>query len=169
MVRVAFEPYLEFRKIIRGGDNAFSAVGQLLAYKKQIVKKINVPSDMVTNDIFTYFCCLSMGWKYKFVSSAIVFFQPPRKLKDLLKQNTRFHAGYNRMFKYFSKELVINEFKISRFTYLRVLLKQFIKHPILSGSYYLINVYSHYLAFKMGANLTAKWPVALTTKKLRVN
>lgn len=73
MCSVAFEPYQDFRQSVRGGNNAFSAVGQILAYRKELLKNITVPSDMVTNDIFTYFCCLSLGWKYKYVKSAVVF------------------------------------------------------------------------------------------------
>ncbi|OGD93454.1 hypothetical protein A2697_00565 [Candidatus Curtissbacteria bacterium RIFCSPHIGHO2_01_FULL_41_44] len=169
VVRVAFEPYQEFRSSVRGGNNAFSAIGQLLAYRKSLVKKIIVPEDMITNDIFTYFYCLQLGWEYRYVKSAIVLFQSPQRLRDLLRQNTRFHAGYNRMFNYFPAELVKEEFKIPKLIYIYSLFKQFVKHPIFSGTYYLINIYCLIKASRMGDKLTARWPIALTTKKLRFN
>jgi len=168
VVRVAFEPYQEFRSTVKGGNNAFSAIGQILAYRKELVKKIAVPLDMVTNDIFTYFFCLSLGWEYRYVKSAVVLFQSPRRLKDILRQNTRFHAGYNRMLQYFSRYLVKKEMRIPKSIYIKTLLKQFIKHPILSGTYYLINIYCLIRASRIGDKLTAKWPVALTTKNLRI-
>lgn len=166
VVRVAFKPYQEFRSSIRGGNNAFSAIGQILAYRKELIKKIIIPKDMVTNDIFTYFYCLTLGWKYRYIKSAVVNFQSPRKLKDMLKQNTRFHAGYSRMFNYFSEELIKNEVSIPKSIYIGALLKEFVKHPILAGTFYLINIYCKIKAYKMGDTLTAKWPIAYTTKKL---
>ncbi len=168
MTRCAFEPYQDFRSIVRGGNNAFSAIGQILAYRKELIKQMTIPKDMVTNDIFTYFYCLTLGWKYRYVKSAIVFFKSPKKLKDVSKQNTRFHAGYNRMSEYFSKDLVESEMKIPKFIYIRALFKALVKHPILSISYYAINTYCRFNAFRVGKKLNAKWPIAMTTKNLRL-
>ncbi len=167
MCRVAFEPYQDFRKTIRGGNNAFSSVGQLLAYRNELVKQINVPLDMVTNDIYTFFCCHSLGWKYRYVSTAIVLFQPPQRLKDMIKQNTRFRVGHNRMFDYFSKDLIEYEMSIPRLDFIKAVSKQFIKHSILSITYYCINKYAEIKASQMKYKLNAQWPIAFTTKRLR--
>lgn len=166
VVANAFEPYQVFRSTIRGGDNAFSAIGQLLVYRKELVKQITVPYDMVTNDIYTYFCCLTLGFKYKYAKNAIVYFRSPQRLNEVLKQNTRFQTGYIRMFDYFSKEMVEGEMSIPLQTRLLALSAQLIKHPILSSTFYLIKIYSKYQATKKGRGLNAKWPIALTTKKL---
>lgn len=112
VVKVAFEPYQKFRSKVRGGNNAFSAIGQILAYRKELLKKITVPENMVTNDIFTYFCCLKHGFKYKFVKSAKVYFRSAQTISDLVKQNTRFQVGYRRMYQLFNPKLVDRELAI---------------------------------------------------------
>src|SRR3990167_8492648 len=166
VVSNAFEPYQKFRSDIRGGNNAFSAVGQILAYKKALLKSIKIPQDMVTNDLYTYFCCLSDNWQYRYVKSAIVYFQPPKILRDMSRQNTRFYSGYLRMFNYFDKDLVNSEMSIPKFVKYRALFKQFLSHPILSLVYVGVNICCEIYASFFGNKLNAKWPIAITTKKL---
>lgn len=162
---VAFEPYQAFRSTVRGGDNALSAVGQILAYRRELLRTIHIPSDMVTNDLFTYFCCLSTHWNYKYVASGIVYFQSPKALRDIIKQNTRFKTGHNRMYTYFPKQMVDYEMSIPRLAYVRAIVGQLLKHPIYSILYYTINLCSKIRANRIGATLTAAWPIATTTKR----
>ncbi len=166
VVRNAFEPYQRFRSQVRGGNNAFSAVGQILAYKKELVKSIRIPKNMVTNDLFTYFCCLSLHWEYRYVSSAVVYFQSPKRFRDMFRQNTRFHTGYLRMFDYFNKNLVDYEMSIPQEIKYKALSQQFFLHPILSSVYISVNIYCKINASFFGDKLNAKWPIAITTKKL---
>lgn len=165
--RVAFEPYQEFRSEVRGGDNAFSSVGQILAFKKELVKKITMPKDMVTNDIYTYFCCLSFGYKYKFVKTASVFYRAPQNLKDLIKQNTRFPIGLKRMYTLFDPKLVEQELTIPRWQLYKKLIAQFFKHPLYASVYYLINTYCRLKSAFSNVTMNAKWTMALSTKKLQ--
>ena len=58
-INLTFEVYSKLRSEVRGGNNKFSVDGRLLAYRKELVKKIKVPKDMIANDLFTYFCCLT--------------------------------------------------------------------------------------------------------------
>lgn len=167
VAKVAFEPYQEFRSEVRGGDNAFSAVGQILSYRKELVKKIFIPEDMVTNDIYTYFCCLSRGFGYKFVKTAKVYYRAPRKLSDLIKQNTRFQVGYHRMFDLFDSQLVAREFSIPKKELYLKLGKQFLKYPIHSLIYYLLNILCRLSSVFINSRLNAKWPIAISTKALR--
>jgi len=165
-VRVACDPYQDFRAEVRGGNNVFSAVGQILAYRKEFLKSITVPTDMITNDLYTYFCCLTHGWKYRYVKSAVVFFQSPKRLRDLLRQNTRFHSGHIRMFEYFKSELVKKETSIPRYARYKSLLKQFIKYPVHASVYFIVNIYAKINAINSGRKLNAKWQIAITTKNL---
>lgn len=164
--KVAFEPYQQFRSEVRGGNNAFSSVGQILAFKRELVKKITVPQDMITNDIYTYFCCLSLGYKYKFVKSAKVLFRSPQNLRDLIKQNTRFQIGCKRMFDLFEPQLVEWELSVPRWLLYKKLLGQFFKHPLHAGAYYLVNSYCRVKTSFMSMQMDARWPIAQSTKKL---
>jgi len=164
--KVAFEPYQQFRSEVRGGNNAFSSVGQLLAFKKELVKKITVPKDMVTNDIYTYFCCLTLRYKYKFVRNAKVLFRSPQNLKDLIKQNTRFPVGLKQMYLIFDPELVEQELTIPRRQLYKKLIAQFMKHPLYAFVYFSINNYCRIKTAFSDIKMDAKWPIAQSTKKL---
>lgn len=165
-INVTVRAYLEFRKRVRGGNNVFSADGRLLAFKKKFVKRIYVPPNMIANDMYAYYSCLSLGYKYKYVDSAVVKFRSPQTLRDHIKQNTRFRASPIRMKKYFSGRLIDRENNVPAFIFFSETLKQFIKHPILAFYIYVINKYCCIKAKIVENKLTAKWPMAHTTKKL---
>lgn len=163
-VNCTFNAYDSLRKTLNGGNNSLSADGRLLAYKRELAKKITVPSDMIANDVYTFFCCLMNGYKYRYVESAIVSFRSPQTLKDQIKQNTRFLAAPIRMAKYFPKELVDKEGYIPFWMLFKNIFIQFIKHPILCGYIFIINLYCRVKASSAEKKLTALWPMAYSTK-----
>ena len=164
-VNCTFEAYTSLRGELRGGDNIFSADGRLLAYKKELVKKIFVPTDMIANDAYTYFCCITMGYKYKYVSSAVVLFRSPQNLKDQIRQNTRFLSAHIRMERYFPQEVVKREWYIPKKIILINMARQFFRHPILSAYIFTVNKYCSFISVKKERELNAKWDMAYTTKK----
>lgn len=163
-VNCTFNVYDGLRKTLNGGNNSLSADGRLLAFKKELVKKIVVPSDMIANDYYTYFCCLTLGYEYRYVESAVVFFRSPQTLKDHIKQNTRFLAAHIRMTRYFSKDLVYKESYIPFHVLFSKMAVEFLKHPILSSFIFITNFYTRLKAKSVESKLTAKWPMAYTTK-----
>ncbi|MBI2621975.1 MAG: glycosyltransferase [Candidatus Levybacteria bacterium] len=164
--RVAFEPYKYFRSEVRGGDNIFSAVGQMLAFRKEAVKKIKMPEDMLTNDIYTYFCCLTLGYKYKYAESARVVFRAPQNLSDIIKQNVRNQIGYKRMYELFDPRLVAKEFEIPKAERRKRLVAQIIKYPLHATVFYFVNNYCILITLFTKVKIDAKWPMAESTKKL---
>ena len=165
-VNSTFEIYAKFRKSIRGGDNVFSADGRLLAYKKELVKKIVIPNDMIANDAFTYYCCLTFGYKYKYIESAIVFYRSPQTLMDHVRQNTRFRAAPLRLSRYFGKEIIKRETYVPPKILFFEEAKQFFKHPLITGYIFIVNMYCRARAFRIESKLDAKWALAKTSKKL---
>lgn len=164
-INCTFNAYASLRGSLRGGDNIFSVDGRLLAYGKELVKKIVVPADMIANDAYTYFCCLTLGYKYKYVDSAVVLFRSPQNLKDQIKQNTRFLSAHIRMKRYFPREVVNKEWHIPKKIILTNMAKQFFRHPILSAYIFAVNKYCSFISAKKEKELTAKWDMAYTTKK----
>lgn len=164
-INCTFKAYASLRGSLRGGDNIFSVDGRLLAYRKELVKKIVVPSDMIANDAYTYFCCIALGYKYKYVDSAVVLFRSPQNLKDQIKQNTRFLSAHIRMKKYFPQEVVNREWYIPKKIILINMAKQFFRHPILSAYIFTVNRYCSFISAKKEKMMTAKWDMAYTTKK----
>lgn len=167
-VNCSFEPYQKLRWQVRGGDNIFSVDGRILAYKKELLKKIYVPEDMIANDAFTYYCCLTQNYKYRFVKTAVVVFRSPQTLRDQIRQNTRFESAEARMERYFPKTLVKKESKAPKWLLFANIGVQFLKHPVLSLTVLVINQYCRFKARLDERKLTAKWSIAVTTKRLSV-
>ena len=165
-VNCTFAAYEPFRSLVRGGDNVFSADGRLLAFRREFIKQVYVPEDMIANDAFAYFSCLDKGFAYRYVKTAVVLFRSPQTFAEQVKQNTRFEAAPARMNKYFPAELVKREYHIPFNIFLKNALKQIVRHPILCGYIFLINAYCRFRAFFMEKRLTAKWQMAHTTKHL---
>src|SRR5258706_1249624 len=163
-VNCTFDAYVDLRQSVRGGNNVFSVDGRILAYKKDLVKKINVPEDMIANDAYTYFCCLTNGYNYKFVKSAVVLFRSPTTFKDQVRQNTRFLAAEARMSKHFPKKLVKSESYIPRILFIKNTVTQFIRHPIICTYIFVVNRYCQIQAYIKESTLNAKWDMAYSTK-----
>ncbi len=164
-INLSFESYSKFRSEVRGGNNKFSVDGRILAYKKELVKKISVPADMIANDLYTYLCCLTEGYKYKFVKNAVVYFRSPTNLKDHLRQNTRFESAAIRMRKHFKAELVNKETYIPRKILLKHLAFSFLKKPHMALFILFLNQYCRLLALKREKKLNSVWDIAVSTKR----
>ncbi len=167
-VNYTFDTYAPLRRILRDGNNIFSADGRMLAYKKEFLKNIQIPITMIGNDIYTYFCCLALGYKYVHVPSAIVNFRSPQSIKDQIRQNTRFLSARERMLDYFDKKLVIREFYIPRGLLFRLRIKEFVKHPFSCMVIFMINTYCRFRAGLVGSQMTALWKMAVSTKLLAI-
>ncbi len=160
------EAYLDFRAKVKGGNNVMAADGRILAYRRELTKKIHVPEDMICNDTYTYFVCLEKGYKFKHVPSAIVWFRSPQTLRDHIRQMSRFKASPVRMSKYFPKELVEKERAIPRGLFVKNLVVQFIKDPIACSYIFAVNQYCAWKARKNESKMTAKWEMAESSKVL---
>jgi len=168
-VNCTVNSFLPLRKTLRGGNNIFSVDGRILAYKKELVKKMHIPEDMIANDAFTYFLCLTKGYEYRFVENAVVNFRSPQNLADHIKQNTRFKAARLRMYKYFPDTLVRHEQNIPKGILLKNQLTQYLKHPILCIYIFFVNKYCKYKAYKNEENMDALWKMAWSSKLLVKN
>lgn len=163
-VSLTRETYLPLKKTLRGGNNKFSVNGRVLAYRKELVKKIKVPEQIIGNDAFTYFSCLSFGYSYRYVETAVVRFRSPRTLKDQIKQNTRFVAVPAKLESYFPKDLIRREYQIPLLIRAYYMVKQFIKHPLLATYIFIINRYCDVRAKMMMDKINGKWEIASSTK-----
>lgn len=166
-VNFTFEAYDPLRHTLRGGNNIFSVDGRILAYRKELVKKITVPESMIANDAYTYFACLTLGLKYRYIKSAVVYFRSPQNLHDQIRQNTRFVSSPARMAEHFAKELVSKEYFIPKSLLWKNMAKQFSKNPLLCFYIFTVNRYCRLKSLIVKKNLSAKWDMAYSTKKFR--
>lgn len=165
-VNITTEAYIPLRWLLRGGNNIFSADGRLLAYRKELVKKITIPVDMIANDMFTYFSCLTLGWSYIFVREAVVHYRSPTTIWDHIRQNTRFAAAGIRMRKYFPLNMVQKEYSAPGFQLKKQMLRIFFKHPLMGMYIFILNKFCVLNAIMQESKLTGAWPIAHTTKRL---
>lgn len=157
-----FDAYANMRKY----NDSLSVTGCLLGYKKEFAKKITIPANMIGNDVYTYFLCITSGFKYKYVPAAISYFKIPETLEDHIKQNTRFEAVPSRMSEYFGSEIIKREEYIPIPILLKSFGLQFIKHPIHCSYIFVVNFYCKIRAELLGSRLTGKWTMVSSTKKL---
>jgi len=158
--------YIPLRTKLKNGNNAFSSDGRMLSYRKEFIQSVHIPVNMIANDAYTYYCCLKKGYSYIHAQGATVYYRSPQTLSDQIKQNTRFKASPIRLEKYFSKKLLKKEMHIPKRAILNLFIKEYIKHPILCTSIFLINLYCSFKAKRVEDSLNGKWAMAFSTKKL---
>lgn len=165
-VNSTFQMYAKLRKNIRGGNNVFSADGRLLAYRKKLYKQITVPVDMIANDAYTYFVCITNKFEYRYVPSARVKFRSPQDIRDQVRQNTRFVSAVIRMGRIFDKNVVAYEYHIPLFMRYMYMAQEFVHNPAGCTYIYAVNIYCKVRALMIEKKLNAKWAMAISTKKI---
>lgn len=153
-------------KSLRNGQNPFIVHGCIMALRKELVEKIEIPQDVVANDIFVYYFCLNVGYRCTYVPSAQVYFRLPQTFQDKVRQNLRSAAAGPVIAKYFPASLVARESQIPLLLNLRSKFHQLLKDPIGCTFIYLINKYSGLRVRILGYRASVIWPVAASTKEL---
>ncbi len=148
--------YKELASEINRGNNIFTANGPLLAYRRNFIKKIKMPEDMIASDRYMYLICVQKGLQYKFVKDALVYFELPLTLKDHIKQNIRFKKSKRLLYKYLPENFLSREFYIPKGLFLRTAILNLINNPLSFLYIFLINRYcklNSYLKDKNTSNI----------------
>ena len=153
------------RHEFKGGHNVLGCTGRLMAIRKDLLKKLFVPHEMVLNDVYIYFDCLANGYEFRHVYDGHVYHQLPATVSDYISQYKRFIIGYHRMRKIFG-QLYERETSILAKRMSELKLKEFLKSPIHCLFIGLINFVYKYLALLEDKKTDGKWKMAITTKKL---
>ena len=163
-VNATFQAYSPFRTILKNGNNAFGCDGRILALSKVFANAVAVPENMIANDAFLYFSCITKGFAFRHVREAQVWFTSPRNIKDQIRQNKRFIASHYRLERIFGS-IVPAEYRVPKFLLYKLQLKEFIKAPFSSLSVFLINLYCKIRAKRDERKMNAKWLMAHSTKE----
>lgn len=162
-VNTSFAVYAPFRNILKNGNNAYGCDGRILALSRNFAKSTCIPKDMIANDAYMYFACITKGFTFNHVNKAIVWFRSPANLSDQIRQNKRFIAARYRLTKLFGT-IVDQEYSLPRSVFYKLLLIQFIKHPVYSSVIFIINSYCRFKARAEEKSMNALWPIAFSTK-----
>jgi glycosyltransferase involved in cell wall biosynthesis len=159
-----FIVFYESRIKIKNGNNVFGCTGGCLAIRKDLAKKIIFPK-IKNDDVYLYFSCISKGFIFRYVDSAIAFYKLPANLNDYLKQIFRSNpeSVYINFTKYFG-DLVHTEYKRKASFYLFAVLKSLLKRPLPTISIIVINIAARPF-FRLNSNkATTTWEIAYSTK-----
>jgi len=155
-VNCTFEAYAPIKEKWQGGHNIFSVHGCISAFRKELLGKMRIPTGIMGNDLFTYLRCRELGYDYKYVRSAIVYFRLPQTLPDHINQNTRQHEIRQRIKKYFSEKLIEQEFGLPFRIYAANMISQVREHPWLSIYIFIVNRYCWLRSYFFGKKFTDK-------------
>lgn len=122
------EMWLTVRKNYKKGKSIHNSLGCILAIRKQIYKKITFPN-FVTDDDFTFFTTLNMGYKFAFAKKAVVSYMLPTNFSDFFSQDTRVISAKKEIRKHFG-EWVDSHYSIPKLLKLKVLLEAMWKKPL---------------------------------------
>lgn len=151
---------------LRPKYDALSATGRIMALSKKFAKEITMPAETISNDGFTYFSCLTHGYKYQYVPEAVVYFRSPQTLYDHVNQNTRFDATPAFMKRYFPAELVEREYWIDPQDIQPLMLKAMLSDPIHALAIFFINRYCLLMAKIKLSSINSLWEVVYSSKKV---
>lgn len=160
-----FSVFYKSRKYINSGNNVFGATGSILAIRKELAKKIEMPK-IVNEDAFIYLTCISKGFKFRYVDNAVIYYKLPKKVSDYTRQVMRSHPGAAiiELRKYFG-DLVEQEFHRPKKFYLKAIFHSFIENPLGILLIILINLYCKLFIPYVIRNYRLEWFTASTTKK----
>jgi len=98
------------------------------AAKRQFLKKLQIPDDVVASDHYIYLKAVELKYKFKFAKKGVVYFKLPSNLADYLSQTTRFLESKNDLTSHFNQK-TLNVYKIPRRTKIVAYLKSLATNP----------------------------------------
>lgn len=151
-------------KAIRSGRNVYTCHGRIRAFSKRFYKNLNIPHSSI-EDSFSYFSCITRGYRYIFVKGADVYYKLPSSFMDHQRQSTRFYQSKKLLEEFFSQEILSREYKIPITIVFKKSMQQLATHPLLPT--YSAVVLLMKIKSVAGARMaTDTWVVAESSKNL---
>ncbi|EKD64426.1 MAG: glycosyl transferase family protein [uncultured bacterium] len=152
-----------FYKQFNFGNTAYSAHG-FLAYSKAFAQTLTIPSGVLNDDAYSYFMCMSKGYKHYFAKNAVVMYRSPSSIKDHIHQSIRHLAGGDQLCEYFGKEVVDMGFYVPKEINLRLLIYQSVKNPLGYAFVKLLNFYCKLRSKALYRKLDIRWATIKSSK-----
>ena len=158
--------YLEHKNIFDFGKTAYSAHA-FLAYSKKFARGLSIPHNVLNPDAFSYFACITNGYKQHYENRAVALYSSPQNLKDHINQSIRHLAGGVQLYDYFGKKSVDAGFTVPSKIMIKIMLYQLRKNPLGYIFLKILNLYCGYKSRKGSKNLDIKW-TTITSSKMSV-
>lgn len=117
------------KRTINEGNNIYGVDKRILALSKSFIEKVKIPKDIDNDDTFIYMKCRDEKMEFVHQEQAIVWFRLPQNIRDHLKYLKKKSEDIYILRKKFSKDLITQEFEISRDMKIKLFFYQFINNP----------------------------------------
>ncbi|MDD2807151.1 MAG: glycosyltransferase [Patescibacteria group bacterium] len=146
-------------------NNVYLCHGRARAFSKSMYKNLSWPNDF-PEDAYSFFYCLTNGFKFVYSNDAKILFRSPANLADHLKQSLRYINGSKKMKLIFDPTTVELQSKIPLKNLLGSIIYYLIKFPIQTIAYLFIALYSRLIYFLNQQQNHTSYEPAKSSKKI---
>jgi glycosyltransferase involved in cell wall biosynthesis len=150
------------------GNNFYNCHGPIRAFSKRLYGGMSFVSGM-GDDLYSYLYCIGNGYKFTYLNDVEAVYQLPRNFKDHLKQSVRFFRAKDALVKDIDESKISVHINVPVLRYVRIGLKNFLKHPVLIPCYVGVTALS-FAASRISSNRQHKddlWPVVQSSKAVK--
>lgn len=144
--------------------NIYLCNGNQRAFSKRLYQEIKWPED-IPEDAYSYLYAISHGFTFRYTNEAIILFHPPSNFQDHLRQHRRFISGKIALKKYFTKELLDEEYFIPRSLLFKMIIEYAHKRP-LSIPLYLFIMFIMKFTKTSNSSDQSKYEIAKSSKRI---
>jgi glycosyltransferase involved in cell wall biosynthesis len=151
---------------LNNGNNVYTCHGTARALSKKLYAQLRF-TDSEGEDAYSYFYCITKGFKYRYVTSTAISYRVADNFKDYRKQNLRFHKSKELLSRIFGKEVVKEAYHLPNSLVFQESFNKVAGHPILAFVYLL-----SYMASSIGYRTNStppSWDTASSSKIVRKN
>ncbi|EKD64428.1 MAG: glycosyl transferase family protein [uncultured bacterium] len=156
------------RKYIKNGNSKYSSDGKIMVLSRELVKKINFPTElneMGNADTFIYLSCIDSGFKFRFLENAVVFCRMPQNIKDLSRWQIRNNSNRFILRKRF-KTLVDKEYAKPPLLFWTCMIPEVFKNPAGCIFIFFFSLYVIYQGKRYAKNFNPTWDLIETSKRI---
>ncbi|MBI2029374.1 glycosyltransferase [Candidatus Gottesmanbacteria bacterium] len=137
--------------------------GSISALKKNLSLKLHIPEEVNGTDDYIFLMNKKLGFTFKYIPSATVFFKSPQTLKDYFKQQRRFLSAKYKMASIFGPQVYL-EYNINKKTKWPILLEEIFKKPVLTILYLILETGVRLSTSVNKYSQHRYWDIAVSTK-----
>lgn len=147
------------------GKTGYSIHG-FLAYSKLFLQNFQIPNQVLLDDAFSYFACITSRFKHVFAPDAVIYHRSPGSPLDYVRQMIRWISGGPQLYQYFDRKIVDEAPKLPLPINLLIVAHQLKYNPLGYVTLKLLTVASS-LYCKINKNpCTVKYDIIHTSKSL---
>ena len=87
------------------GANRFTVIGRGLAIKREVAKKIVLPTNLLSPDLYMSCRVKELGYEIRYAEDAIIYFRPTTSARDFASQVIRAFLGHRQLNDYSKRTL----------------------------------------------------------------